>query len=125
MPRVLKADKSVHIKTIRMEGEIFAYGKASILHRKLTCYTGDKGVVYYADDRFPCTREDTGVIWRAFKRLPKFAHTEKEMTLPLKSIVAAFDKRQVSEQGNDRQAAMAKLYNKELKAAVKEIRKTV
>ena len=128
MARKTKGESLITIKTVRVEGEITAYGSKSILHRKLTCYTGSNGVLYYADDRNPCTRETMNVVWKAFKRLPKFAHSEKEITLPLKDVVAVLEKRLRSDVKNIadvRQKRMAEIYNQEIKAVIKEVKKIV
>lgn len=126
MARKTKGDSLITIKTVRVEGKITAYGSKSILHRKLTCYVGQKGTLYYADDRNPCTRGTMGVVWKAFKKLPKFAHSEKEITLPLKDVVSVLEKRLVGDVkniGDVRQKKMAELYNKEIWAVIKEIKR--
>ena len=53
MARKTKGETLITIKTVRVEGEIMAYGSKSMLHRKLTCYTGPNGVLYYADGQLP------------------------------------------------------------------------
>lgn len=122
-----KSDILIKIKTIHVEGEIFAYGKSSILRRKLTCYNGSKGVLYYADDRFFCTREEVGVIWKAFGKLPKFAYTKKGIELPLKDIIAAFEKRKIDRRkvSGERQSALAEQFNGELEDVIKQVKKIV
>ena len=123
-----KGEMPIKIKTIRVEGEITAYGSKSILHRKLTCYEGSKGVAYFADDRFKCSKDTLSVVWRAFKKLPKFAHAESETTLPLQKVVDVFEKRlrpDTKSITDYRQKKMAEDYNKEIKEVVKELKKLV
>ena len=126
MARKTKGETLLTIKTVRVEGEITAYGSKSILHRKLTCYTGPNGVLYFADDRNPCTRGTMGIVWKAFKQLPKFTHSEKEITMPLKDVVSVLEKRLLSDVKNIvdvRQKRMAELYNQEIRAVIREVRK--
>ena len=128
MARKIKGETLITIKTVRVEGEITAYGSKSILHRKLTCYTGPNGVLYYADDRNPCTRGTMGIVWKTFKKLPRFAHSEKEITLPLKDVVSVLEKRlrgDVKNIGDVRQKRMAELYNQEIRAVIREVKKIV
>ena len=123
---VKKIEKIISIKTVKVEGEIFAYGMSSVLHRKLTCYTGSKGVLYYADNRLPCTKGTMGIIWKAFKQLPNFAYTEKVVEMPLKDVLAAFDRIIIKDTKlieDSRQKSMANLYNKEIKAVMSELKK--
>lgn len=128
MARKTKGETPITIKTIRVEGEITAYGSKSILHRKLTSYIGPKGTLYYADDRNKCSKEVMNVVWRAFKKLPKFAHSENEISMPLQDIVAVLEKRlrgDVKSIADYRQKKMAEDYNKEIKDVIKEIKKIV
>ena len=118
-------ENPIKIKTIQAQYEIVSYGEAHILHRKLTCYEGSRGTVYYTDGVFKATKEEMSGIWKDMRKHPKFSHSSKEQELPLKDITDIWTKQlrpNVEGIKDPRQQELDKLYNKEVKAVIKDIR---
>ena len=125
MSRQAKSDTQLTIKTIWLHGEINAYGKSSMTKRKLTQYVGPKGTVHIADSVFPSDRDEFVAIWKEFKRMPNFSHSEKEVSIKLGDAVSLLKSKMLPLRPikDERQKVMAKAYNEEIKNLVSSLKK--